>query len=231
MATMPPRIEALKESITSILPQCDLIYIYLNDFEDVPSFLIHPKIICYRSQDEMGDMGDVGKFYNCEQWVEGYHFTVDDKLIYPSDYTRRMIATVDLYDMKAVISCHGRLLKPNCRSYYFDASQFFGCLRRLSIDTFAHELGTGVMCFHSSTFKPDLSMFPTINMTDIWVSLALQKKEIPILIRAHQRAWIGISTRHDDNYSIHAMCNQKDEYQTQVVNSFKWKVNKCPSLL
>ena len=56
MATMPPRLPALEESIPRILPQCDELHIYLSDFEQVPEFLIHEKITLYRSQDHYGDL-------------------------------------------------------------------------------------------------------------------------------------------------------------------------------
>ena len=91
MATMPERIRALEEVIPTIIHQCDELNIYLNLFETVPGFLKHPKIKIYRSQDCLGDLGDVGKFYKCDEWTEGYIFTVDDKLLYPKTYVKDMI--------------------------------------------------------------------------------------------------------------------------------------------
>jgi hypothetical protein len=229
MATMPPRIPALEETIPYMLRLCDELHIYLNEFETIPPILLHEKIHIYRSQDHLGDMGDVGKFFTCADWhkKDAYIFTVDDKLIYPPDYVDRSVEAIELYGRKAVISFHGRNLKANCRSYYFDATSFFGVLSSVPVDQFAHELGTGAMSYHSSQLKINLSIFPTINMTDILFSIFLQKKKIPILIRNHTKGWVGISTRHDDDYSIHAICNKNDGYQTEVVNGFKWINYKC----
>jgi len=237
MATMPPRIPALEETIPYMLRLCDELHIYLNEFDHIPDFLFHEKIRLYPSQDYLGDLGDVGKFFTCGQWPQkdAYIFTVDDKLIYPSDYVDRSVEAIEEYERKAVVSFHGRNLKPNCNSYYFDAAAFFGVLSSVPVDQWAHELGTGAMSFHSSTIKPSLDVFKTINMTDIWFSMYLQKKKIPILIRRHRKGWVGISIRHDDDYSIHAICNKNDGYQTAVVNGFKWQnfsVNpeKLPSI-
>ena len=126
-----------------------------------------------------------------------------------------------------VIFYHGRNHRPDCRSYYHDCAAFFGVLSSVPIDQFAHELGTGAMSMHSQTVRCSLSCFESINMTDIWFSMHLQKNRIPILIRRHQKGWIGISTRHDDNYSIHATCNKDDAYQTRVVNNFQWMIQKA----
>jgi hypothetical protein len=227
MATMPPRIKALEESIARILPQCDIINIYLNDFKSIPDFLKHPKIKIFKSQDHLGDLGDVGKFFKCSSWKNAYIFTVDDKLLYPSNYTERMIEVVEKYKREAVISAHGRIFfdRP-CKTYYYDAKEFRGCLMGFQEDKFVHELGTGAMAFHTDTLpKVDLSIFKTINMTDIWFSIFLQKRKIPIMNPARPERWIWISHLHDDSYSIHNYCNKNDKYQTEIINTIKWNIN------
>ena len=229
MASMPSRIPALEESIPRMLLQCDELHIYLNEYPYVPEVLNDPRIILYHSDDHLGDLGDVGKFFNAARWTdrEAYIFTVDDKILYPPDYAQKAVEAIEEYQRKAVVAFHGRNLKKNCSSYYFDFAEFFLVYGTVLFDTFAHELGTGAMAFHSDTVPAfNLSIFPAINMTDIWFSMFLQKKQIPILIRRHQKGWIRMSRRHDDNYSIHAQCNQNDAYQTQVVNGFDWKIHR-----
>jgi len=227
MAAMPQRVKAMEETIPTIIHQCDKLNIYLNLWGKIPSFLCHPRINLYRSQDHLGDLGDVGKFYKCDSW-KGYIFTVDDKIVYPPDYAKKMIESIEKYKRRAVISCHGRIFFDNrpCRSYYFDVKAPYYCVHSLHKDTFVHELGTGVMAFHSDLIKPSLQMFPTMNMTDIWFSVELQKRKIPILCRAHKKGWIKVSLKHDDNYSIHMMCNTRDKYQTSIINKNKWIINK-----
>lgn len=226
---MPPRIPALADSIPSILPQCDVLNIYLNDFEEseIPAILRHPKINLIRSQDEVGNLGDVGKFYLCSTWTEGYIFTVDDKIIYPKNYAEKHIEAIERYGRKAVVSCHGRLLKPNCSSYYHDPQAFYGVLGTLIQDCFAHELGTGAMAFHADTVKVSLDEFPYINMTDIYFSMKLQRERIPILIRQHFKGDFRLSNKHDEHHSIHNTFNKDDRFQTDTVNEFAWAVITC----
>lgn len=226
MATMPSRVVALFDTVNSILPQCDQLHIYLNNFEQVPAFLIHPKITTYRSQHHLGDIGDVGKFYKVAD-QRGYIFTVDDKIIYPPDYVEQMIATIELTNRKAAVSNHGRNFYTNrkCRSYYFDCHTF---MYMLDQDLqFVHEVGTGVLAWHSSTLTAPLHWFPHSNMTDIYFSIECQKLNIPLVIHPHKKDWLKLGNRHDENISIHASCNRRDEFQTKVVNDFNWEINTC----
>ena len=201
--------------------------IYLNNWKKVPAFLYHKKINLFISDRELGDLGDVGKFFMVEK-QKGYIFTVDDKILYPSDYVLQMVNTIELAGRKAAVSCHGRNFHNRAsKSYYYDILDFFPCLLTQPL-TFVHEVGTGVLAFHSDLCTPTLEWFPFSNMTDIYFSLEMQKRSIPMLIHPHKKRWLQISTKHDDNYSIHASLNNCDGFQTDQINSIKWKINKCP---
>lgn len=234
LATFPTRIGSLEDCINSIIHQADEIHIYMNNYDTVPEFLIHPKITCYLGKTHVhpvygptGDLGDVGKFINTPR-EKGYIFTVDDKLVYPVDYAEKMIETVEFYQRKAVISCHGRIFPPRAvTSYYGDLQEYFGCTKNVLTDRFAHELGTGVMCYHSDTFKIDLTWFGFTNGTDIQLSAVLQRKKIPILVRRHFMTWIKISKHYDSSVSISSQFSQSDadKFKADFVNRHQWEVN------
>lgn len=226
MATMPSRVVALFDTVNSILPQCDKLHIYLNNFEQVPAFLIHPKITTYMSQREMGDLGDVGKFYKTAS-QRGYIFTVDDKIIYPPDYVAQMIETIERTNRKAAVSNHGRNFhnRPS-RSYYFDIQEQFSYQNAYPL-TFVHEVGTGVLAWHSDTLTAGLDWFPHTNMTDIYFSIECQKRAIPLIIHPHSKFWITLGTKHNEEYSIHHFLNRRDQFQTKVCNDFEWKIRTC----
>ena len=236
MATFPPRINSMQETVSHILPQCDKLNIYLNNFDYIPTFLIDKKINVIRSQDcaEMignpefnGDIGDVGKFWNwdCE---EGYFFTVDDKFAYPKNYTNLLIEYIERYERKAVISFHGRLFHEDRKStsYYWDCKQFLGCLGNVPEDVWVHEVGTGVMAFHTDTLQPDLSIFHHANMTDILFSMHCQRLGIPLMVAKHNEGFLKLIIKHDTRVGISVMNNQKDKIMTDLINNFIWKINK-----
>lgn len=228
MATMPQREVALQDTINTILHQCDELNIYLNNFDHVPDFLYHPKINFFRSEEHLGDMGDVGKFYKVPG-QKGYIFTVDDKILYARDYVAQMVDTIERTHRKAAISNHGRNFYTNrpSKSYYYDIEQQFSYQLTYPL-TFVHEIGTGVLAWHSDMCTPTLDWFPNSNMTDIYFSIECQKRGIPLVIHPHRQGWLRLGTKHDESYSIHAFCNRSDEFQTKVVNDFKWEILTCP---
>lgn len=228
MATMPPRIKALEESIPKILMQCDELNVYCNNFDSIPKILKQPKIKVFLSQDHVGDMGDVGKFFVCDTWKEGYIFTADDKILYPPDYVKRSIEEIEKYKRKAVIGWHGRIFHDRpCKTYYYDTKLFRGILMGYKYDEWVHEIGTGGLCFHVDTIPEiDINIFERINMTDIFFSMWLQRLKIPMLNPKRIESWIKISNKHDDNYSIHNIWNKKDQIMTETVNKIKWQIFK-----
>jgi len=228
MATMPSREFSLQETIQSVLPFCDELNLYMNNWCFIPKFLYQPKINIFLSQDHLGDLGDTGKFFRCESW-DGYVFTIDDKIIYPRDYVSVMIRAIEQYRRKAVISLHGRILKPVSKSYYHDPLQAVRCLDYHPEDLFAHVLGTGVMAFHTDTFKTKLRMFPSSNMSDIWMSIALQNANIPVLLLKHKAKWIRLSALQNNFFSISSFCSHHDKPQTDAVNAVNWTIRTCPS--
>lgn len=225
LASIPGRVKSLQETINSIINQVDEIHVYLNEWKEFPAYLQDPKIKVYKSQDEIGDIGDVGKFYTCEK-IRGYHFTIDDDLVYPPDYVSKMIQAIEAHNRKVVVSCHGRIFgNLPVKSYYHGHTEAFSCLRLVPIDKFIHVCGTGVLAYHTDTLKLPLAAFETSNMADIWFSKVCQEKEIPVMVQHHMAGWIKTARNHDENRTIYANCHNKDQFQTQVANSIQWKVH------
>lgn len=224
MATMPERILCLKESVASILPQCDFLHIYLNGFKEVPEFLHHEKIKTYLSSDHFGDIGDVGKFFNCNDWT-GYNFTVDDKIIYPADYTEKTIAKIEQYSRKAVVSYHGRILYTDrpCQSYYKDYKFVSDYLGNTPNDIKIHIPGTGVMTFHSNHIAFDINSFCNSNMSDIFIGKCAQNNNIDVIALQHAKGWMKTSRYFDARHSICQSFANNDEIQTNLINNHKWK--------
>lgn len=225
MASIPQREASLRDVVASILPQCDVLNIYLNNWPRIPNFLEHEKINVYLSQQEIGDLGDVGKFYKIPQ-AKGYIFTVDDDFIYPNDYASRFIEAIEKYNRKIVVSIHGRVLKPNLVSYYRDFYRMYAACHNVPMDAWVHEIGTGVTAWHSDTFSLELTMFQYANMSDILLSMEFQKAKIPMLVLAHRSNWIKGATKHDHSFGIYYSVKDKDQFVTELVNSFNWQMHE-----
>ncbi len=226
LASMPDRENSLKQVINSIYHQVDEINVYLNDYQHVPGFLMKKGISVFRSQDEIGDLGDVGKFYRCES-IHGYHFTMDDDLIYPPDYIETLIKNIEENGREMVVSFHGRIFnKFPIRSYYHSYSTAVACLKDWNDNIKAHVLGTGVLGYHTDTLKVDLADFKTLNMSDIWFGVICEKQNIERLIIQHPGGWIR-HTKIELKKTIAAQQHNRDGLQTNIMNTHNWKKIKA----
>jgi len=224
MASMPSRMNACEDAVKSLLPQVNELWIYLNDFTFIPDFMNHSRIKLFQSQKHIGDLGDAGKFYQ-SHLIKGYHFTVDDDIIYPADYCQKMIAGIEQYKKKAVITTHGRKWKKMpVKSYYHNDAFVCQCTKNQDSDQMLHVPGTGVMAYHTDTMQFEIDQFKSSNMADIWAAVVLQSKGIPVVSISHKAGWIALSRKSDENYSIYSAQHRNDSYQTEIVNSVKWKL-------
>ncbi len=222
MATMPGREASLLETVESIIDQVDELHIYFNNISSCPELESNAKIKCYFSENECGDLGDAGKFFTCDQ-IRGYHFSIDDDIIYPGDYVSTMIQAIEQHERRVVVSCHGRLFEQlPVQSYYKGHTAAFSCLGNVAVPVFAHVIGTGVLAFHSDTIKLQLAIFEYSNMADIWFSKHCNENNVPRLIIPHIKGWLKLSNKYDDNGSIYRHQSINDSFQTQITNSVDW---------
>jgi len=220
MATMESRIPILKKTIASIIDQVDVLEIYLNNFYQIPDFLKHPKIKIYQSQKELGDLGDAGKFYNAAN-IKGYHFTIDDDIIYPPDYVKTLIHAIERNKKEYIITVHGRKFNhAPVKSYYHSAEVQVSCLRACSNDTIVDIPGTGVMAYHTDTINLSINDFKASNMGDIWVGKVAKEKNVKILAIKHNAGWLKDGNNVKVVESIYHQLAGNDSFQTEVVNSF-----------
>jgi len=222
LAAVPKREKQLRIVINSLLPQVDIINVYLNNWKKVPDFLKHPKIAVYRSQDEAGDLGDAGKFYRCEH-VKGYHFTVDDDIFYPDNYISNLVKAIERYGRKCAVSYHGRAFDNfPVMSYYSGAAMTISCLQQSHIDQKAHVVGTGVLGYHTDTVKIKIADFKAPNMADIWFSIQCENQNVGRIILAHDEDYI--KDQHIPfSETIAGWHHNSESVQVAAMNSINWK--------
>lgn len=196
MASFPPRLESLEASMASILPQLDTLILYLNDYEDIPAFARHPKVRVVKSQDAAGDLRDNGKFYDLPKEDDAYVFTLDDDLIYPTDYVARMIHQIEMLNRSSVVGLHGVIFPEGEFTKLSDRTVFH--FRRKGPGHFVDLLGTGTTAWHSSTFKPMLEQFPTKGVCDLWFASAAATQGVPLYAVPRTDNWVIEHTRFDD---------------------------------
>lgn len=208
------RIESLVKTLESIIDQCDVLNVALNDFEGgLPSILYNDKINLFFTDNSLGD---AFKFLNLEK-VNGYYFSIDDDLIYPPTYINDTIKKCKEYDNKKVVTYHGRNFSSfPIYSYYKSATERYSCLNNVNKDVKVQFGGTGVMCFHTSLMKIPLNYFQNPNMADVWVGKYCIENNIDVICLKHDEGYIKYIPQKTTIYDLES---KNDKLQTLVVNS------------
>lgn len=191
MATVSGNEVALRAAVTSLLPQVDGLFVYLNGFSEVPSFLQGlDKVKCHLDSDGTR-YGDAGKFWGLGQVRDAIYLTCDDDILYPQDYIARMTQELSDCGGQSVICVHGSLLVQPLENFYTNGAR--------SVLHFANELirrrqvhvpGTGTCAFHSAVVDITLDQFEAPNMADIWLTKFMAAKGIESFVVPHRKAWL-----------------------------------------
>ena len=217
LASIPSREEMLADFVASLLPQADTIRVFLNGWENVPAFLAHPRIEVRRSQD-WDDRGDAGKFF----WIDrdnasGYKLAVDDDMIYPPDFTATMVAAVAKHDNRAIVGVHGIVIRQPLNDYYdlSNRAKNYHFESSLVEEQTVHILGTGAVCFHSSTVTMRAVDFLYSNSADVWLALHAQKHQLPMFVVAHPGKWIreNVTSATVDTIYKHSASKSKSRFE------------------
>lgn len=197
IASLPERVESLKRTVDSLYKQVNLIQVALNGYDSVPSFIL--KDLSIRAILTDNKMGDANKFLDIED-RSGYLFTCDDDLIYPSTYCADMIEAVDRY--KCIVTLHGHNWNTPFVSYR-DIRDNFRCLGNVDKPARVQVGGTGVMAWHSDTFKLHYEDFKSANMADIWVAKVAQEQGVPIMVIPHTENYLIHTSFRNNIYANH----------------------------
>jgi hypothetical protein len=227
MASIPEREQALKKAIDSVHPYIDHLFLYLNEYDRIPDWLrLFPKLTTFLGRREGKDMGDGGKFFGLDKIGEKdyYFFPLDDDMIYPADYVWKMKQKIDAFQRRAVVGCGGYIMKPSVRHFYNDRHSSWHISMPNDEDRPVQVLHTGLTAWHSSALRFSFDDCKKANMSDLWLALAAQKHEVPMIVIQRPANWVDSlpippSRTIYGRYHIH--CHE----QTSVFNSWKeWKI-------
>lgn len=188
LASIPSRVGVLKAAVTSLLPQVDHLFVYLNGFDSVPRYLQSQKITVFRSSDH-GDYRDNSKYFGLRCLGEDvYFFSVDDDIEYPGNYVSTLVAAIERYDRRALVGVHGVIYGAGSRLFQDRAVLHFG--EALAADLPVSALGTGTTAFHTSTLPFDSLQFDEVGMADLMLSQLSAQQGVPAICVARPAQWL-----------------------------------------
>jgi hypothetical protein len=228
MSTVVWREPGLTTAVASILPQVDFLNVFLQGYDRVPECLLNSKVTVVRdiSAPESAHLGASAKFHWLWQGAvaDGYHFSVDDDIEYPPDYTARCVAKIEQHNRRAIVGFHGILYKSRVRDYFRDR-RCWTFRHKCDSDRFVHTLGTGTAAWHTSTLRLTRSDFAQPNSCDLYLGIACQRKRVPVLCIARRNGYLKELPLAADERSASA----PQEYARRMVEIWNtwspWTVN------
>ena len=190
IATVYERLESLKKVVESIIDQVDELYVYQNGYKGMFDFLKNDKITVISSVDTGIDMGDAGKFYTVDKHPDCYYLSIDDDILYPSDYVLSIVEGIKKYNNQCIVTHHGRSFDISAESYhanYIDSVHF---RKKLQKPKEIHFPGTGVMGFYTDTFDIKFSDFKYRNIADLIVGVEASKRGVKKICLPHDSEWL-----------------------------------------
>lgn len=201
MASFPARKKGMLRVVNELLPQCDKMCLYLNGYDKSPSEL--PKsdkleVMCAGPNTNNPDKGSQGKHHWLDIYADAYYLTVDDDIFYPSDYIERMIATIDRYSRKAIITAHGGIYTLDANGYipkedvvrkHRKTIVYDACVME---DRYVHTCGNGCtgMCPSEIGLSTKVSTGELHSGDDEDIAIFAQDNGIPIIRLATPARWL-----------------------------------------
>jgi hypothetical protein len=187
------RVGNLKQIIPNILVQSDLIYInciqHKIDITDKNfKFLDDKKIkIIY-----LEDSGSESRFIHYNNHLhDSYYFTIDDDILYPLDYSEKLIKFMKKFENKIICCVHGSNLNLDLNSnFYKKRKDIFHFTSNLDKEQKVMIPGVGTSCFYTSSFKLNINNFKTKNMSDPYVSVFAKKQNVDIYSVPRAKMWL-----------------------------------------
>lgn len=235
IATHPPRKKKFITMLKSICSQMDEIMVYFNDYSDseVDEIIgevtamkrFTSNLTAYKASQYYGDTRDFGKIVCASDVNEkAYLFLIDDDIIYPEDYTSRMIK--HLKKFKCVSTVHGRIIKTKNLTDYFRDTLSFNYRRALEDPTIVHIPGTGTVAFDTSilTFErigpEEIKRFK--GMCDIFVGLKIRELGLPLIAIDRSRYWLKDADPNGEDESLYNESKDNNQHICNILNNYKW---------
>lgn len=193
IASQSKRQQSLLQTISSLSPQFDRVFVYLNDYEEIPTyFSMFENVHGLLGSMLFGDIGDVGKFAFMKAALE-FYFTCDDDLVYPNDYVIRSLASLECFNHQAAVSWHGSILNEKFENYYSSGSRKVFSFGAKHPDLYIPlaVAGTGCLSFHIKLLPHlHLGEFKSPNMADIYFARHCKNNQVGLVLVPHDNGEI-----------------------------------------
>ena len=219
LASIPSREKSLEQVVASLLPQVAGLGVYLNNWDEVPAFLKHPKIQVARSQDH-GDVRDNGKFFFIDKTNATFYATVDDDIAYPKDYISTLVGYQQMLGGTYAVGVHASIyptvIKKLLRQRYlwhfaFEAPSL------LPVDM----IGTGTLLFERAYWQLEYSEIKNPGMADVWFAVAAKNRNFGLWVVPREAGWMTTIEQEDPEDNLFNEGRLDDSVQVTALTGAK----------
>jgi hypothetical protein len=182
LATVPGREAALETCLRSLRPQVDEIRVVCHDVAEPPAIVkeLADAHVCERDR-----RGSAAKLHWADKWT-GLYLGCDDDLEYPTDYVERMRGRVQRWKGRAIVTCHGRILKP-ASTTFLDVEAAWAPQQE-NPGAWINYPGGCAIAFDSRLALP--ALVPGKNLEEAHLAVWAQRRAVPIWLAAHEAGWL-----------------------------------------
>jgi hypothetical protein len=218
MSSISERSENLEVIIPIIIEQCDLLFINLISYKEVPKILNNKKIIINKFE----SAGSEIRFFNYNNIPEeSYYFTIDDDILYPESYTTTMLDNMKIYNNRSVCCVHGSNIDRSLeRGFYKKNRKVFHFKDELIENREVMIPGVGTSCFYKRNMKLNISDYKTKNMSDTYTACFLAEQNVKRVSVKRPSNWLIPLNEH----GVRIYGNNPHEEIDKMINKYKDKL-------
>jgi hypothetical protein len=181
LATLPGREAALARCLASLRPQVDQLRVICHDVTAPPECVtaLADAWVC-----EPDTQGSAAKLRWAQEW-DGLYLGCDDDLEYPATYVATMRRWVRRWKGKALVTCHGRILKPRTTGFadYVEAK----APQQGTHGMWLNYPGGCALAFDTRLNVP--ASVPGKNLEEAHLAVWAQVNRVPIWLVPHPKGW------------------------------------------
>ena len=184
MATIPARGHLLERVLTRLRPQVDCLAVYLGQYTEVPQcvsdladqWLLDPKDV----------HGSEGKLAWTRSF-DGLYLSVDDDMLYPVNYRKKMQQAVERFDNQVIVAAQGAVFPKKFLWFTDPAVTWMRWNKTYTEGRWLSMPAGGFVAHHTSLYMPDV--WPERNADDHQIAVWAQERKIPVWGLPHSKDW------------------------------------------
>jgi hypothetical protein len=225
MATMPSRAHTLGLALSSILPQLDRLYVYLDGHDEIPASLRAEEKIVPVLSAAMPGLRAAGKFIALTLEPSNFIFVgCDDDIAYPASYVTHSLRGLQRNREPAVVGIHGASLRAGLTSYRSGRTvfHFSDKLRKPAV---VDVLGTGTVVFSTAQLRFDVGGWTNFRAADLCLAMEAARAGISLICLPRRRAYLRALDGCQPDSCYAALCQDDSAETTMALRLLTWKQN------